>query len=383
MGKKELKLLQEETDTTLQLIYKRGQYYADATVKIREVFSAYFFNPKITDKLTESPAIGQDMFNFNEVVDAMKICLLSEEELAKKAEAMDTDSTPSLVMAFDMQIAASGLPLQWNNGYVFSREKPYTSKAQLFMQQFAYALSLYRVCLSVCDAYLLLINHNCLNLQEHNEELNRAEFLAEQLTKPENSTSVIPFWQQAKNIKHKLEELTAKIDSFSKDFKQQVDTQTQNLTYAFAQGAMLLEESCKQFPNTTWFFCDEWQAMMSKTVAKLLFSNKCSLSFAGNLTVSGECNDLKKEIAEFREVIVEKMPILKSELLLKAYKVINECLSCLKIEASRKNVVLPKPSADGFFSKKNYSYWGTLLTSGMKANASEDSQEFSSATIYT
>ncbi|KTC86943.1 hypothetical protein [Legionella brunensis] len=381
MGKKELKALQEEVDKVSVQMQKRVAYYSQATIDVRQKFTTYFFNAKLTDSLIERPDKGQEIFDFDEISESLKACLVDEQTLVSKAEAIKVKSQimPSLVDALDANILGSQLPfIRHGSGYIFSQENPYTPKGQTYMRQFAHALSIYRVCLGICESYYLITNDVCLNVQTHQEAIFAAENLTVQLTKPEDSTPLIDLWRNGKAIKRTLNDLTANIDTFTPQFEEKIAYQTSRLTQLFEDGAALLQEGCKQFPNTsllTFIFFDQWRAML-KDLANHFYLGKYSSSFQGILTVNSECSELKRELSEFHAMTTDRLPLLKTELLAKGYKVINECLSCLRMEASRKKISLTEAPERGMFALKNTYYWGMLALLGSKASTPSDNLQF-------
>ncbi|CEK09301.1 hypothetical protein [Legionella hackeliae] len=377
MGRKELKILEDEVKDSFDKLQKQAKHYADSAVKIRKIFLEYFFNTNILDSLVERPIEGQEIFNINEVSQALKSCLIDEEQLALQARDLKPEATLSLVDAFDVNIQESHLPLiRSKHGYIFHREIPYTTKAQQFMEQFAYALSIYRVCLGLFDVYYFMSQLNFVDTQPHYTYILEAETFKTELEKPDNGTPWLDSWQTAKAMKQKSNELSATMTG-TLGFQQTIKDAKKRMEFLMGDGAVLLQDCYKNFPNTATlsiFFFDQWRKN-SKTIADLLYPGKNSYSsYQGTLTVNDDCEQLQGDVEEFGTRLTK----LKTALLRKGDKIIDACLSSLRIEAHCKQITIPLEAPEhGLFS-----YWGFAMLRSNNSHQAEKTS-FGNTKLFT
>lgn len=363
MGK-ELKEVEEEVNIVVEKIKKQAQHHAETTIRVRKVLLDYFFDVNIINTLTESPDSNHELFNVNAILEPLKACLVEESKLVEKAEAIKHGARSSLVEALDANIQETHLPfIRSKEGYAFYREIPYTPKAQSFMEQFAHALSVYRICLGICEAFHYMSGHACLDLQEYYAAISKAEHLKAALKEPGNATPVIDSWRLAKDIKRQLRDLVKVIDAFTSDFECTIEQEQARLKFLMEGAAEILQDSYRKFPNTAtlpFLFSDQWQTT-AKMLDNLLYPEKT------------KCSQLSSEISEFKEIVNAKLPILKTELLVKAFKLVDSCLSRLRIEAHRKHISLAEAPENGVFPL----YWSLAKLSLNNSRGNNETTETS------
>lgn len=200
-----LELYQKEMTEATQPIYGRMDHYRKTMLEIRKLLQDYFFNAWRTKKLTETAKGEEIVFSFNMVQEAMARCLVDENTLVETAQALANPAEkPSLVAAFDSHTLKSGLPLLFfpeNGLYRFNPEKVYTPMAQVFMCQFAYALSIYRACLGICETYFVVYSHQGIETKTSYYYIESANSLKQQF---QEEGDLITLLRQAKIKKRKL-----------------------------------------------------------------------------------------------------------------------------------------------------------------------------------
>ncbi|KTD20888.1 coiled-coil protein [Legionella lansingensis] len=389
MDDKELQALQEKINKSMEQITKQAKHYAEAITKIRKLIEEYFFT--IVSSETQKSRVGSEGF-YPDQISQLKYCLPDVQNLIEIAQKIARDSTPSLAAALDTHVFESGLPLiRHKNGYALTEGGPSNLKESKVMEQFIYALNLYRLTLSIFDGYHQIADHYCLDTEPHQTQLEAAKHLAQELTKPENPDSILVSWQKVKQIKHALNRLVQEIQQFTLDLQERIEREKETLNDLLKGGAFLLQEGYKKFPNTSkllWVLADqEWQSLLKNIANEIFWGKYSSNAYANTLTINLEFSDWLKPIDEFQSMVTEQLPILKKELLKRAYTINNESITNLRIEAACKDISLIEAPAQGFFGSKTSVYAELLsllrgdviprglLTSG---NTEEDTQTLSS-----
>lgn len=242
---------------------------------------------------------------------AMENYLVDETILVETAQkiAKETES-PSLIDAFDLYVLKSGLALELNQDdglFLFKPEKPYTPMAQVFMRQFAYALSIYRVYLGVCETYCAIYSQNRIETQIQKDCIESAIFLKHQLNEKVDLISLNPEVIKIEN--EILSLLTAKkVHEGLDQFKKNIDTLKIKLVALLESGTNYLQDSYKEFPNNPilWILHDRsWHALL-KTISGLLYAKQYYYStLYGTLEIKKEfISSIKSEIEEFDNAVV-------------------------------------------------------------------------------
>lgn len=353
----ELELYQQEINAATQPVFTRLEHYRKVMFEIRKLLKDYFFNPSRTHKLTEVAQEEEIVFSFNMVQEAMEKCLVDEHLLVETAQTIqDTLENPSLVAAFDAHVLKSGLPLvlRGQDGvYLFKPEKPYTPVAQAFMQQFAYALSTYRVGLGVCETYFALYRHEGIHTEPLQYYIESAKYLQQQVNEENN---LIALHRQTKTIEKEIIGLlrTEKVYEGLSHFKNDIDALTIKLIALLESGAVHLQNCYKEFPNNPilWMLHDRsWHALL-KTLSGLLYADQYTYStLYGTLEIKKEfIGQIKAEIDHFDTVVLAKTPMLKIELLRKAAKLITEIKIDILAKLAEKGIELIEAPKVGLFS---------------------------------
>lgn len=354
----ELEIYQQALDGASQPVFARLEQYRKVMQEVRKLLKDYFFNTTRTQKLTEATQTDETVFNFNSVKEAMEACLPDEEFLLAAAqEVRNPAGHPSLVAAFAAQISRSTLPLEFQDehgSYMFNPQKPYTPMAQIFMQQFAYALSVYHVCLGVYETYYALSNHEGIHIQALKNYIEAAQSIKQQAEG--NEVNLLALHQHTKTIKKEImsQLRTEKIYAGITSFKEDVDTLSTQLVAILEFGAVHLQKCYKEFPNDAilWMLHDRsWHALL-KTISGLLYADQYTYStLYGTLEIKKEFISLiKSEIDHFSEVAFTKTPLLKIELLRKAADLITKTKTDLMAELAKQGIELVEAPIVGMFS---------------------------------
>ncbi|AWN75626.1 hypothetical protein LEAN103870_05975 [Legionella anisa] len=366
-----LELYQQEIKAATQPIFARLEHYRKAMFDIRKLLMDYFFNPGRTQRLTEVAQGEELVFSFNMVQEVMEKCLVDEHQLVETAQAIidakKNPGNPSLVAAFDTHVLQSGLPLEFREQeglYLFKPEKPYTPMAQIFMRQFACALGAYRVCLSICETYFALYNHEGVATKPLQNYIDLANDLKQHITE---ESDLIALHKQAKTIENEIIALlrTEKVHEGLPQFKHDIEALKIKLIGALEAGAVHLQNCYKEFPNDAilWMLHDRsWHALV-KTVSGLLYAQYNYSTLYSTLEINKEIIGLiKKEIEQFDTVVCAKEPLLKIELLRKAAKLINEAkIDVLAKLAENEIELIEAPKMGMFSTPPSNSIYGLIL----------------------
>lgn len=355
MGK-EFELYQQEMDKAYKPIFARFEHYKTSANQIRLELKKYFFNVERTVKLTEPASADEKMFNFNAIKEAMEMCLADEEVLK-------TTNAAGLMAAFDSHISKSTLPLELQEDnclYLFKPAKPYTPMAQLFMEQFAYALSAYRVCLGVYEVYSAVTYYKNLTadtLSEYMETIHNHTETTHNLNKLRvNNGDLIELLKEAKytqkEIKHMLR--AEKVHEGMEQLKNDINACSSMLNALLDASAIHLQNCYTKFPNNPilWMLHDRSWHQLLKTVSKHLYANQYTYStLYGSLQIKKEFIALvKSEIDNFVNTAIEKTPLLKINRLKDAAKCIAETKIDIIANMAEKGIERVEAPKMGMFS---------------------------------
>ncbi|KTD03909.1 hypothetical protein [Legionella feeleii] len=360
MGGNLLETLQEEYDKAYKPIHARCEYFSNTASQIRQLLLTHFSNETTKAMLVEEAQ--------TELEDGVQRCLVKEEVLIATAEQFNAASgrtLPSLVHALDEHIVTSGLPvIVLNNQYQLKLEKPYPAKVQDFMQQFVDSLTAYRISLGICDIYFAMIRYSYLDLTAHKECLCLAQQLQDLLPESGEKVDLQNRLRQAKANKKKINALLVNVYEGAQTFDEELPFKVQQLVEQFERGRLYLQDCYKKFPNNTklaWLFFDgAWQALL-KNIANNLYAAQCTYSsLYGSLTISPDfIAEINREIVQFRDAALERLPELKTELLMTAYQKTNQVIVSVKKIAAIKRISLDE-APPMLFATGEKSIWGLM-----------------------
>ncbi|MBI2785086.1 MAG: hypothetical protein HYX60_01780 [Legionella longbeachae] len=357
----ELELYQKDIDVASKPVLARLEHYHKVMYEIRKLLKDYFFNISRTQKLTESAQKEELVFSFNLVKKAMEACLVNEEILIQSAQKFKNEAgQPCFVTAFDSHIANSGLALEFqeeNSLYIFKPEKPYTPTAQAFMQQFAYALSVYRIGLGVYEIYCAIYFSKETQTEHFKNYIESAQHLKQQLAGQE--VNLIDLHSQTKTLKKEILSMlrTEKIHQGIDSFKYNIESITNVLIQLLESGAIHVQNCYKEFPNNAilWMLHDRsWHSLL-KNLSKLLYDDQYTYStLYGTLEIKKEFTKLiQSEINHFVDASLVKTPLLKIELLKKAAKLITELKIDILSQLAEKGIELVEAPNLNLFSNSS------------------------------
>ncbi|STY31129.1 coiled-coil protein [Legionella wadsworthii] len=352
-----LELYQKEMTEVTQPIYVRMEHYRKTMLEMRKLLKDYFFNAWRTKKLTETAKGEEIVFSFNMVQEAMERCLVEEKTLVETAQAIaNSAENPSLVAAFDYHVLKSGLPLIFfpeNDLYRFSPEKVYTPMAQVFMCQFAYALSIYRACLGICETYFSVYSHPGIATQSSNCYIESANLLKQQF---QEGGDLITLLRQAKIKENEMDPLlrTESVHEGLDQFAHDIDALKIKLISFMETGAEHIQKSYVEFPNNPilWILHDRSWHTLLKTMTSHLYAQQFSSStLYGTLEIKKSFMDLiQSEIERFGRVALDKTPSIKVEILKKAAKIIAETKIDILAKLAENKININETPAVGRFS---------------------------------
>ncbi|MGQ3888577.1 hypothetical protein ACQUW5_06035 [Legionella sp. CNM-1927-20] len=353
----ELERYQQELDTVYKPINARFVHYQKVMFEIRSLLRDYFFNAKRLQKLREPAKENEMVFDFNQIKGAMEVCLVDESFI----DNMISTDYSSLITAFDSQIANCGLPIeiQKEQGlYVFNPPKAYTPMAQVFMQQFTYALGVYRLSLGIYEIYSYILSHpQVQQIHGFQNYINSAQSLKE-LLKKEN-VDLIALHRHTKALKKEIlgELKSEKIYNGINIFDSDLDKFTSQLSELLEFGAGYLENCYKVFPNDPilWMLHDRSWHSLIKNLSNLLYANYYTYStLYSTLEIKKEFIALiKNELQQFDIISSEKMALLKIELLREAAKLISELKIDLLAKLAEQGIELNEAPAFGLFANSS------------------------------
>lgn len=347
---KELELYQQEMDKAFKPILARFEHYKMGVNHIRLALKNYFLDAERTKKLIEPANTDQEMFNFNDIKDAMEMCFADEEVL-------NTSNAKGLMTVLDTHIAQRGLPLELqedNTLYLFKPAKPYTPMAQIFMEQFAYALSAYRIFLGVYEVYSAVSYYKALsddNLKQYIETIyshteyvrdDRNGDLMAHLKEVKYAQKEIKYMLRSEKVREGMEHLQTNINACSDMLRNLLDA-----------GAIHLQNCYTKFPNNPilWMLHDRSWHQLLKTVSKLLYVNQYTYStmYSSLQIKTGFIVLVKSEIDTFTTVVTQKTPVLKIELVKQAAKSIAETKIDILARMAQQGIEPPVKAKISFF----------------------------------
>lgn len=342
MAKSKLEELHDKMDKVSSPLNVRRENYLNTLKKLRLQLCGYFFNDKGQD-LLERAANGQQWFDWESMKPRLENCLPEEQLLAERADELQSQSpTPiSITEALDYQIAESKLSLNpVKMGYAFQPEKPYTPKAQLFMQQFAGALSIYRVYLGIYEIYCR--NYPFLKVDAHKDCLEKAKAMQKEMQQAQYDAALL--FHEAKANARDIKMLLAAIREGQEDFDHAMKLQAAHLANQFESAARAIEDCYKQHPNNSLLFFamdSEWQRLL-KGIAADLFDNQYTYSsLAGTLTILPKFMDtVIAEITHFYMAVCENQIPYRAEILRNALSLTSEVMTKLRVDAAIQDVSL-------------------------------------------
>ena len=247
------------------------------------------------------------------------------------------------------------IKLKENNLY-FEPEKPYTPEAQAFVQQFAYALNVYRINLGIFETYSNIVHHDELQvIKTFKDYLILAQTFKESFNKED--TDLIAEYNQAKKLKKQIfDQLkTEKINENEAVFKEEFDLLVLQLNNLLEFGSAHLQNAYQAFPNNPllWMFHDRSWHTLLKTSSRLLYVNQyTSSTLYGTLAIKKEFITLIKcELEQFDSIIFSKSKLssLKIELLKEAAKIITDSIIDTTAKLVERKIKLPKSSTSNLF----------------------------------
>ncbi|WP_419419018.1 hypothetical protein ACNVED_10740 [Legionella sp. D16C41] len=379
----DLERYQQEFDTAIRPITARLMNYEKLVYEIRKILKDYFFDIKRVQKLSELAQENQVVFDFNQIKYSMEACLLDEQCI----EVLNSAGYTSLVAAFDSHIVNSGLPIEIekeNNQYIFKPKKAYTPLAQTFMQQFAYALGIYRLSLGIYENYCNILNHpEIQQVQILKNYIDSALKAKEMLTKEE--TDLIILQREVRAVKHEiLSQLKAsKINNGTYTFRVDLNRNISELAELLKFGASYLQTCYKVFPNDPilWMLHDRsWHGLL-KSISSLLYANYYTYStFSSSLEIKQEFIGLiKKELENLDITASDKLSLLKTELLRKAAKLVYELKIDILAKLAVQGVELAEAPKVGLFSNASnfsiYHLMAELYRQPRQVTADESTQK--------
>ncbi|QRN02492.1 hypothetical protein GH742_00590 [Legionella sp. MW5194] len=367
MAKSKLEELQLQMEKVFSPLEARRENYLKALKKVRLQLCSYFFNEKNQD-LYERAASGQQWFDWESIKPGMESCLPEEQMLAERADELQSQSPVriSITDALDYQVTQSALLLERvNTQYEFQPEKPYTPKAQLFMQQFADALSIYRVYLSIYEIYCC--NYPFLKVESHKGCLEKATRIHKETQQSQYDAALL--FHEAKDNAQVIKTLLASIREGQEEFDHAMKLQAAHLANQFEQAARVIKDCYKKYPNSSLLFFamdSEWQRLLKGMAADLFDNQYTYSSLAGTLTILPAFMDtVIAEITQFYMAVCENQIPYRGELLRSALHLTSEVITTLRVDAAIQDVsldiqtVTPEPKPSDFPSL--YALYGLCL----------------------
>lgn len=358
MAEKKWETLQKDVTLALNPLITRRDYYRDGLIAFRQLLTGYFFDETLISSLTETAKAGERVFDFNQLKEGLALCLTHEDDLTGRAFTLQqsmVNQKLSLASALDAQVLGCGLPLSRDKeDYYFNYVPAFTPKAQAFMRQFAYGLSLYRVYLGIFDVYFDLLNYPFLAVDDARSRLEHATAFRNSLPEDAEESSLLLFWKQAKWAKKNLKSLLNPLHDEAKNFETTFLIESPRLALLFDDGAKKLEECYRAFPNTHISFVlydSPWQVLL-KNMAVNLFQRQYTYStIHGTLSIFPSFTEkILGDVMQFHAVALAKQLDYKSELLIEAIRTCDETLANIRKQAARIGLVLVEAPVSSVFS---------------------------------
>ncbi|MDX1836107.1 hypothetical protein DIZ81_03260 [Legionella taurinensis] len=372
MAKSKLEELQLQMEKVSSPLEARRVNYLKTLKKVRLQLCSYFFN-EVNQDLHERTASGQQWFDWESIKPGMENCLPEEQVLAGRADKLQSESSDkiSITDALDYQVTQSGLLLKRvNTGYEFQPEKPYTPKAQLFMQQFAGALSIYRVYLGIYEIYCC--NYPFSKVDSHKGCLEKATGIHKETQQSQYDAAQL--FHEAKDNARVIKTLLVSIREGQEEFDHAMKLQAAHLANQFELAARVIEDCYKKHPNSSLLFFakdSEWQRLL-KGIAADLFDNQFTYSsLAGTLTILPTFMEtVIAEITAFYMAVCENQIDYRGELLRSALCLTSEVITKLRVDAAIKDVSLdiqmPAPESKPSDFPSLYALYGLRFNSPAK-----------------
>ncbi|KTC71501.1 coiled-coil protein [Legionella birminghamensis] len=349
---------QEIIDSVSKPVSERFEYYCKQMIHIKAKLDSFFFDEKRVKKLTEVPQGDQLVVSFNQLESSMRNCLVDEQILYASAQQIRNETSSaylSFVTALDQNVAASGLPLvlKEDGSYHFLPEKPYTPFVQTFMEQFAFALGVYRMCLGICESYNAIYHHDSIQSYPHKDYSARAEQYKQQF---EQGIGWFTLDKQAEPLIEEGYSLLTAGESYKgmDQFKSEFPLLQSQLNGWFDTGTAHLKNAYSHFPNNAilWVLRPRsWHTLIENLCDSLFPNSKVRSTYYTTLNINSAYADtLKTEVDSFGKTLAEHTPKLRIELLKAALKTIQDTRIDIRAELAEKRILLPRASTNGFFS---------------------------------
>lgn len=354
--------LQEKMTLALAPLKVRQSYYISGLKRFRQLLVDNFINRVDSQTYLEHTELGQQLFDFNAIKPNMVACLLDEAQLI--------ESVSDLAKALDEKVAASGLlfPLdEQHSNYSLQQRQPFTPKAQRFMEQFACALSLYRINLAILDAYNQLLIQPELSIEQYERCLMSAMGLREQRLDCLECDQFHAEMGKIKLLKGTIDRLLDPYldDSLLKQAEQIATAFSKsNLHRLLIQRGSLLVAAFDTFPNDaylTWILWDSsWQSLL-KTISTSLFNDVVPPSFLSLQTTPNPLQTLMAEFDVASRCVPERVIAFKRELLNNALLIVGEAEANLKSRASQLGFSLNLPPASSGYRNGDVTVYDLLF----------------------
>ena len=355
MGGKTWEQLKLDVTLAVKPLLTRRNYYEDGAVKLRKGWVDFFLNEDIASSLVEVAKIEQQMFDFNLVKKNMAACLVNEEKLIEVAARLNQGSVAksSLIFALDAQVLNCGLPFFFaNDNYHLPFAKPFTPKAQNFMQQFAHALTLYRIYLHIFEVFHYLLNNPFLNTEQHSDCLQNALFFKARSSENLAEWELSQLLQQIKTSKQDAKSRLNLLHGYKADFERNFSSESPKLPLLFTLSAKKLERCYSEFPNDSWytsfFYDNSWHRLL-KNISANLFENQSTNS--AKFTTK-----LNAELSDFETIVLDQLLDYKIALLSEALRIFDETMLHIRAKAAKTGVSLAYTSATNFFQPSRTIY---------------------------
>lgn len=330
MAKSKIEQLKQDLDNAFLPLKTRRDNYFKALIDLRTKLHDYF----LTDKSPPSVRSG------------IETCLIAISDLGERAASLQSQTTQrlSITAALDYQVKESRLLLKaCDKGYETILDASGLAELKSFMQQFASALSIYRVHLKIYEMYCF--NFDFLRVDAQEACLENAQALGDKLQ--QSAYDIYELFYAAKDNACAIKALFSEIRVQEEPFDLAMKLQGSDLTRQFELAAQLIQDCYRNHPNWSFLFFamdSDWQRLL-KGIAAALYDNQYTYSsYSGTLTIEPLfISTMGKEITQFYGVICEKQIVYRAELLGKALTLTSDVIARLRVEAAKADVSLIKP----------------------------------------
>ncbi|MFT4058846.1 MAG: hypothetical protein QM652_04775 [Legionella sp.] len=228
------------------------------------------------------------------------------------------------------------------------------------MRQFAYALTIYRVCLSIYSLYAGTLDNKYLQTAEEKLLLS-------------NQKDVISTLTKAKEIEQKIDKLLESVGSNFHSFKEEISEQKKSLIKLFEFSATHLQECAQQFPDNRkvfrFFMSTNWYNLLTK-IFRHLYPDQYPIN---NFNINPELiSRLKKEMDQCLKIASLKIKFLEN-----AYKITHEIIVKIKIDIAQQKINATSSLSLALLSSKIPPSYNALAivnqTSGIKLKPNKSS----------